>query len=54
MEVCRICGGAERLKCFRDDEQLKELLRACANITVKEIIIFLYYKFKQFFFLNFR
>lgn len=41
MEVCRICGGAERLKSFQGDEQLKELLRVCANITVKRIIIFL-------------
>lgn len=36
MEVCRICGGAERLKSFQGDEQLKELLRVCANITIEE------------------
>ncbi|XP_050328591.1 uncharacterized protein LOC126758378 [Bactrocera neohumeralis] len=36
MEVCRICGGAERLKCFHGDEQLTELLRVCANIAIEE------------------
>ncbi|XP_054088334.1 zinc finger and SCAN domain-containing protein 12-like [Zeugodacus cucurbitae] len=36
MEVCRICGGAESLKCFQENEQLTELLTVCANITINE------------------
>ncbi|XP_067635775.1 zinc finger protein 721-like [Eurosta solidaginis] len=36
MEVCRICGGTEVLKCFQGNDQLIDLLRVCANIEVKQ------------------
>ncbi|XP_053948620.1 zinc finger protein 502-like [Anastrepha ludens] len=36
MDVCRICAGSKHLKCFQGNEQLTELLKVCANVTVKE------------------